>query len=87
MAEYIKREAVIELFKDPDRCGYLDIFDIASVPAADVAPVVHAKWVKRYAKDMDSCELSKCSMCGKHTSTMWGRTKYCPHCGARMDGE
>ena len=48
--------------------------DIA--PAADVAPVVHARWMNHGA-------LYKCSNCGNLDS--YGDTLYCPKCGARMD--
>ena len=44
--------------------------------AADVAPVVHARW-KRYGKN-----LGECSECGEIVSV---RSNYCPNCGAQMD--
>ena len=51
------------------------------------APVVHGKWIQsKYVRS-----LFICSVCSKSTDvTFNGRNKlyaYCPHCGARMDGE
>ena len=65
---------------------------IDSVPAADVAPVRHGRWMPE-----DECKVafhSKCSECGCFVSNFpedafldcsqaWN---YCPNCGAKMDG-
>lgn len=48
---------------------------VSGFPAADVAPVAHGQWV--------GVGYDKCSVCGGFEL---GRTKYCPNCGARMDG-
>ena len=63
---------------------------VQSVPALDVAPVVHARWIMNHFG-------AKCSHCLrlyciepswsekiKHMPPTW---IYCPNCGARMDGE
>ena len=54
---------------------------IASIPAADVAPVVHGRWVY-------GCQ---CSVCGDRHGPYNSRHKpyynFCPNCGAKMDGE
>lgn len=52
------------------------------IPAADVAPVVHAKWENRM---IDGQEKACCSRCG-HPNKQY-RPPYCPHCGAKMDKE
>ena len=58
---------------------------VEEAPAADVAPVRHAEWV--VCGDGDNVPWM-CSHCGKTTAhkykVMYG--KYCPHCGAIMDG-
>lgn len=60
--------------------------DFYSIPTADVAPVRHAEWV--VCGDGDNVPWM-CSHCGKTTAhkykVIYG--KYCPHCGAKMDGE
>ena len=58
---------------------------VAMAPAADVAPVRHGRWVCIGNKPH---LIYGCSECGDQ----WGygsmlHMKYCPHCGARMDGD
>ena len=85
MAEYIERSAAIEAAKHAWAKGLEPSQYIEALPAADVAPVVHAEWV--VCGDGDNVPWM-CSHCGKTTAhkykVMYG--KYCPHCGAKMDG-
>ena len=55
---------------------------IKDIEPADVVQVVHARW-ENY-----SPITIKCSRCG-HVIHDWrySECKYCPNCGARMDGE
>lgn len=95
MAEYIDREktydnlhrfyreVVSQLGED---CDYakgiaegLDAIEFAD-PAADVAPVVHGRWV--YV-DGESEYFFLCNRCKK--KEYW-ESNYCPNCGAKMDG-
>ncbi len=46
-----------------------------SLPAADVAPVVHGRWFG-----------TVCTACGESTSFYYD-CAYCPNCGAKMDEE
>ena len=77
MAEYIEREAVIDLithrYENPEICTQ----EINSIPAADVAPVVHGRWY--YHDD----GVITCSECGNAESS---DSYYCGYCGAKMDG-
>lgn len=69
-------------FKDMkcDYCGTADyIYMIEDMPAADVAPVIHGRWI-RYP----DCGVTKCSNCGWSIEECWD-SDYCPHCGAQMD--
>lgn len=90
MAEYIEREAISEeirkfYYKNPPNFSYGEGFDrgldraqraILDAPAADVAPVRHGRW-----------EWSKngwiCDNCDGLNNRF---TKFCPNCGATMDG-
>ena len=85
MAKYIERSAAIEAAKHAWAKGLEPSQYIEALPAADVAPVVHAEWV--VCGDGDNVPWM-CSHCGKTTAhkykVMYG--KYCPHCGAMMDG-
>ena len=60
------------------------------MPAADVAPVVHGKWVhSRYDRSSGQFDVVKCSRCGLEAYAMAYHVRdgnYCPRCGARMDG-
>ena len=86
MAEYIEREAAIkELMNDaPEQVGYSreDAADcIRYMDAADVAPVVHGRWI--YKGDSD---MWVCSRCGRSVNAdPEGIDLYCYHCGAKMD--
>lgn len=98
--EYIRREAAIEeIDKWLDAVGtalvgkglsyYGELIGyIEDTPAADVAPVVHGRWHL-----LDDCANAGlyCSACGRRVhreefAYKKLRSKYCPHCGARMDG-
>ena len=63
------------------------------IPAADVAPVVHAQWehigiVKKIGPIYPHC--SACGIVSAAYRSQWeglqGPWKYCPNCGAKMDG-
>lgn len=84
MAEYINRQAFLDHMKGTSR--YFAVkFDIESFPVADVAPVVHGRWIhdgRRIESGIDWCH---CSECGK-SDNFCARTNYCHNCGAKMDG-
>ena len=60
------------------------------IPAADVAPVVHGRWIhSRYEDCSEQFELVKCSQCNHEAYAMALYVRggnYCPNCGAKMDG-
>lgn len=62
--------------------------DFYSIPAADVAPVVHGQWIhSRYRSEQ--FELVECSQCNHKAYAMAFYVRggnYCPNCGAKMDG-
>lgn len=83
MAEYIEKEAVKRLINN-NFSGLLAAID--SIPAADVAPVVHGRWVKHTRMH----GFVYCSACRDvYLDAEWlkdGKWTYCPNCGAKMDG-
>ena len=69
-------------------CGLID-----DAPTADVEPIVRAEWIgptedERRADPHAGCRewygpVYACSKCG---CTLMGKDRYCPHCGAHMEG-
>ena len=56
---------------------------IDSVPGVDAVEVVHGRW-KRYIDEDEDVHYYTCSVCNYMAIP---RYKYCPNCGAKMDGE
>ena len=84
MAEYIEREAVLKEAESRIMWGAsaAAVYElIRDAPAADVAPVVHGKWVDNGIPDSI---LNGCSVCGFTCGS--SSFFYCPNCGAKMDG-
>ena len=106
MDEYIKKEAVLDLFGEvPAYTGYetypvgvhtliceiapLIKDEIRKIPAADVAPVRHGRWIEPQRLYYGAKQY-ECSLCysdifwKKHSITE--KYPHCPNCGCRMDG-
>ena len=90
MAEYIEREALPEkkergFFLDDDfNAGWNACLNaIASIPAADVAPLRHGRWEPLTMSTDNGMEVlwvhEKCG-CERYE-----KSNYCPNCGAKMD--
>ena len=96
MAEYIEREAALALVKPDapeDEKAAVTIATakklvrsiVRRTPAADVAPVAHGRWeAKGYVCGESEFECSVCHKTEWRTSI--SRFRWCPFCGARMDG-
>ena len=93
MAGYIEREALYEKAywhgehpdvgnPFPDGVDAIDIEDVDAIPAADVAPVRHGRWVWRNKWEPFEFKY-ECSICHDGSDL---ESKYCPNCGAKMDG-
>lgn len=80
MGEYIERRTAIEhlnVWCGP--CGSA-VECILAEPDADVAPVVHGRWIE------DGSLIITCSECKRGYNLIAKYTHYCPNCGAKMDG-
>lgn len=91
MAEYIERsyirkmamfEMAYTMETETDAAVVLRMIDDA--PAADVAPVVHGRWIHDGHRINGGIDWCHCSECGK-SDNFCTRTNYCPNCGAKMD--
>lgn len=64
--------------------------DLLKLPAADVAPVVHGRWIRPHWKNNNyCCDCSECGGEAMHRDYQWyknGVYPICPNCGAKMDG-
>lgn len=95
MGEYIEREAAVKIAEKYGlangsvlgrHTGLADCIasEIATIPAADVAPVVHGRWgTGRFNLETGNYE-KQCTRC-RNFSKEYGKP-YCPNCGAKMDG-
>ena len=116
MTDAISRSAVLEMaycaIKPTQDCpsikSVVDVEDIEKLPALDVEPVVHARWIEDGYRGIP-CVCSHCGEeahyisifkeqfdydwdenlvpCGYEEIREYIKSKSCPECGARMDGE
>lgn len=56
---------------------------IENIPAADVAPVIHARWIGSKYDPETGDYMEKCSHCGVFSREYW--KPHCSECGALMD--
>lgn len=103
MAEYICREAILDDLEKEIEAGNvaldeevlinkglrIAIRDIKDLKSADVQPIKHGRWI--YVGSVRSWDEIKCSACDSAFSTedrdLILNCDFCPHCGARMDGD
>lgn len=86
MDEYIKRETTVRMVMaakwGDGSDGAMAMEIVASAPAADVAPVVHGRWIYDKKAQRPYCSVCKGYFYGATNSPM----SYCPNCGTKMDG-
>ena len=101
MAEYIKKGATVGILEAMSRNADCECIKkrlekaakrVSTIPAADVAPVVHGVWEREpasYWRWTPSGAVAvtrttyRCGLCGRGTAVKFN---YCPNCGAKMDG-
>ena len=101
MSDYISRDELLELYApDPATPNFDDLKltvavarqNVLDMPAADVAPVRHGRWIEdERTYPGPGLKNNLCSACGE-VAGAWkeglepGRKwAYCPNCGAKMD--
>lgn len=101
MGDYISRDMAIARLTKVEVTNRLATMtdakrEIAEMPAADVAPVVHGEWeaVDWREYDANDCEVIcypkdgiACTHCRYvfKKDALW-KKNFCPNCGAKMDG-
>ena len=91
--EYIEREAVLRHKRKMSGTDFGGDFwdeavlceEIWKIPKADVAEVKHGEWIWKHVYGTEWSMLC-CSVCNEIRNAI-GSFKYCPNCGARMDGK
>ena len=74
------KEDIREMCRTDPLCAVLMWVD--EEPTVDAVEVVHAYWIGEEPGDWN------CSHCGEYAADGgYEQTRYCPHCGAKMDGE
>ena len=93
MAEYIEKNVAIArltAIEIGNTCATMTDAkrQIADTRSADVAPVVHGKWIVRFDGPYNR-RRCYCSHCGKHNGVggiaQNQEKPYCPNCGAKMN--
>lgn len=92
MPEYIEKEKLKEAFCPYSDTNYAQDMEtilriVDELPAADVAPVVHGRWVKVPVPLRKGKYALECSHCKQRLKPLNGELIYCPVCGAKMDLE
>lgn len=81
MSEYIRAVVAAKAIADKYGIPLGDLVDTFSdIPAADVAPVRHGRWIEE-----DGIQI--CSECGEEHEWEDYRAPYCDTCGAKMNKE
>lgn len=66
----------------------VEVYDMA-IAALNGQPVVHGRW--KFGKNHGEFVETECTACGSLLLVKWidelSNYRYCPNCGARMDGD
>lgn len=93
MDEYIEKGAAIAaIMSEPPDAHYPHWYadKIKSIPAADVEPVRHGRWIMGTGENGLQTGHRECSRCGeivKYGYSLYGVHNFCNYCGAKMDGD
>ena len=83
MGDLIERDKLLDSLPKNDTVLSLDVRRIVvDAPAVDAVPVVHGRWL---SNGIHGSVLCRCSEC--HYDAAAYSFRYCPMCGAKMDGE
>ena len=96
MSEYIDRQALLDAIPPTKEDKQISLFGavadfislVCDVPAADVAPIVHGRWIRFKESDPETGYIHmRCSVCKAYWSdpSHADHFRYCPSCGAKME--
>ena len=79
---------------EPYNTDAVEVLDsIREAPTVDAVEVVHGRWKEMHYEGgiLDGTNFDRCSVCGYervfNDPALKTVFKYCPNCGAKMDGE
>ena len=86
MSDYVSRQYLLDEYDRQHQGppgGARKIIEEA--PACDVVQVVHGEWIeiKNHNNTTIALRCNKCGQSPKHAI----RSRFCPHCGVKMDGK
>ena len=87
MNDYIPRKALLDWVHEFYPEDKVFASAIINAPAADVAPIVHGQFIHIGPRFAGGVDWWNCSICGSLVSGVETKFSYCPHCGAKMDGD
>lgn len=95
MPKYIELEKALQRFEEIKKpkihlrdAFYIDgvMAVLETIPTADVAPVVHGRWIESKSFEIGFWVCSNCGFVSEATAAP-KLYNYCPNCGAKMDLE
>lgn len=89
LKDAVKRYAGEPIKQNDRKCQAICLDMLGTIdaqPTIDAVPVVHGKWIHLYKNNY------RCSVCGawfifEDENNPYEEGRFCPYCGARMDGE
>lgn len=93
MAEYIEREMALSYafrYSSASGVSVAVIEGIRKCPTADVVEVRHGKWIEQddgWGGVLYTCSVCRCDWTTIDGTPFENNMRYCPECGAKMDGE
>lgn len=94
MSDYIDRQAAIDAVGDVHPLDYNSraiVERLKNLPSADVEPVRHGRWLDAEIpiESGGAMLIQVCNLCNTFYPLAYtgGGHRFCPNCGARMDGE
>lgn len=85
MGRLIDADDAVRRSREPSIYDLTDVPDfLAECPTVDAEPVRHGRWEECFEDWRNQIAGNKCSLCG--FEYFGNNMKYCPECGAKMDG-
>lgn len=84
----IKEQILENISFDDARTLDYSVSALRRVASGELAEAKHGQWI--YSRSVSEFSVSKCSVCGKEQfsiSNVVAEGRYCPACGALMDGK